>query len=209
MRSTRRLAATAPIVYLRSDKDAPNRRVIAIDLRDPKPSTWKIVVPEQKQVIETVSFIGGRIVAQYLVDVQSRLRMFGPDGAEAGEIALPGIGTVGGLTRTRRSARHLVRVQLAADAHRRSIATIRRPRQSASFEAPTPPVDTSQFETLALFATSKDGTRVPFFLDREEEPAEERQPIRRCSTATAAFRSARCRPTAPTCRRGSSAAACG
>ena len=37
-------------------------------------------------------------------------------------------------------------------------------RKSASFEAATPPVDASAFETRALFATSKDGTRVPFFL---------------------------------------------
>ena len=37
-------------------------------------------------------------------------------------------------------------------------------KQSAAFEAPTPPVDAAQFETKAMFATSKDGTRVPFFL---------------------------------------------
>ena len=37
-------------------------------------------------------------------------------------------------------------------------------KESMAFEAPTPPIDASQFETKALFATSKDGTRVPFFL---------------------------------------------
>ncbi len=37
-------------------------------------------------------------------------------------------------------------------------------QQSTPFEAPTAPVDVSQFETQALFATSKDGTRVPFFM---------------------------------------------
>jgi prolyl oligopeptidase len=35
---------------------------------------------------------------------------------------------------------------------------------SAAFDPPKLPVDTSGFETTALFATSKDGTRVPFFL---------------------------------------------
>jgi prolyl oligopeptidase len=33
-----------------------------------------------------------------------------------------------------------------------------------AFEAPAPTIDASTFETHALFATSKDGTRVPFFL---------------------------------------------
>jgi prolyl oligopeptidase len=40
----------------------------------------------------------------------------------------------------------------------------RQSQKSQPFEAATPAFDTSQFETLALFATSKDGTRVPFFL---------------------------------------------
>ena len=148
---------------MRSDKDSPNRRVIAIDLRDTRPSAWKVVVPEQPQVIENVSFIGGRIVAQYLVDVQSRLRVFGTDGTEAGEIALPGVGAVGGITG--RGDQPDIWYTFSSPL---SPSTIYRydpaARQSASFEAPTLPVDTSQFETLALFATSKDGTRVPFFL---------------------------------------------
>ena len=37
-------------------------------------------------------------------------------------------------------------------------------KTSVAFEAPKLPVDLSSFETKALFATSKDGTRVPFFL---------------------------------------------
>ncbi|MGH9385943.1 MAG: prolyl oligopeptidase family serine peptidase [Vicinamibacterales bacterium] len=151
------------MVYLRSDKDSPNRRVIAIDLEDPKPSAWKVVVPEQKQVIEAVNFIGGRIVAQYLVDVQSRLRLFGADGTEAGEIDLPGVGAVGGLTGRgdQPDVWYAFSSPLVPSTIYRYDPTT---RQSSSFEAATPPVDTSQFETLALFAPSKDGTRVPFFL---------------------------------------------
>jgi len=37
-------------------------------------------------------------------------------------------------------------------------------RMSATFDPPKLPIDTSGFETTAMFATSKDGTRVPFFL---------------------------------------------
>src|SRR5689334_19530238 len=85
------------LVYLRSDKDAPNRKVMAIDLRNPAPASWKTIVPERKEAIEEVRLIGGRIVAQYLADVQSRLQMFDLKGAPLGEIALPGIGTIGGI----------------------------------------------------------------------------------------------------------------
>ena len=39
-------------IYLRSDKDAPNRRIIPIDLEHPEPHAWRVVVPEQPHAIE-------------------------------------------------------------------------------------------------------------------------------------------------------------
>lgn len=36
------------VIFLRSDKDAPNRKVIAVDLRSSQPSAWKTVVPEHR-----------------------------------------------------------------------------------------------------------------------------------------------------------------
>src|SRR5262249_25631665 len=90
-------ANSGPVLFLRSDRQAPNRKVIAVDVRDPKPSSWKTVVPESKEAIEGVVLIGGRIVTQYLADVRSRLSLFGLDGTSQGEIELPGIGTVAGL----------------------------------------------------------------------------------------------------------------
>jgi prolyl oligopeptidase len=89
---------SGPVLFLRSDRDAPNRRVIALDVRNPAPSHWKTIVPERQWAIETVGLFGGRIVAQYLVDVQSSLAMFSLDGASLGEIPLPGIGAVTALS---------------------------------------------------------------------------------------------------------------
>jgi prolyl oligopeptidase len=151
------------VVYLRSDKDTPNRKVIAVDLRSPAPAGWKTIVPEQKEALEAVAVIGGRVVAQYLVDVQSRLRMFGLDGSDQGEIALPGTGTVAGLAGREDAPDvwYMFSSPLApTTVYRYDPAT----KRSAAFEAPTPPVDASQYETIAGFATSKDGTRVPYFL---------------------------------------------
>ena len=151
------------IVYLRSDKDAPNRKVIAVDLRNPAPAAWKTIVPEQKESLESVALIGGRIVAQYLVDVQSRLKLFGLDGQAQGEVALPGVGTVAGLSGREDAPDvwYAFSSPLApTTVYRYDPAT----KASTPFEPATPPVDTSQFETTAGFATSKDGTRVPYFM---------------------------------------------
>ena len=159
-----------PVLYLRSDKDAPNRKVIAVDLRSPAPSKWKTVVAEQKDALESVALIGGRIVSQYLVDVQSRLRMNSLDGGALGEIALPGTGTVAGLggREDAPDVWYLFSSPLTPSTVYRYDPDA---RQSAPFEAPTTPVDVSQFETQALFATSKDGTRVPFFMTAKKHLA--------------------------------------
>jgi prolyl oligopeptidase len=151
------------VIYMRSDKNAPNRIVAAVDLKDPAPRVLKTIVPERKETIENIAVIGGRLVAQYLVDVQSRLLLFDLNGGTAGEIALPGTGTVNGVSGRQDSPDvwYSFTSPLApTTVHVYTPST----SKSAPFEAPMPPVDTSGFETKALFATSKDGTKVPFFL---------------------------------------------
>ena len=62
--------------YIRTDKGAPNRKVIAVDVRDPAPEKWQTIIPESKNAIENLSMTGGRIAVQYLVDVKSEVKLF-------------------------------------------------------------------------------------------------------------------------------------
>jgi prolyl oligopeptidase len=157
-----------PILYLRSDKDAPNRKVIAIDVRTPDPSDWKTIVPEQKEALENVALIGGRIVAQYLVDVQSRLALVALDGTDEGEIPLPGVGAVGAISGREDTPDiwYSFSSPLAP-----STVYLYDPsaKRSTAFEPPTPPVDASLYDTTAGFAVSKDGTRVPYFMTAKKD----------------------------------------
>jgi prolyl oligopeptidase len=154
---------TGPMLYLRTDLAAPNRKVIAVDLAHPAPSQWKTIVPEGKQAIESVRLIGGRIVVQYLADVQSRISLFNRDGHAEGEMPLPGTGAVDGLD-GREDTPEIFYVFGSPLIPETVYSYDPGTRQSAAFEAAKPPVDVAQYETKALFATSKDGTRVPFFL---------------------------------------------
>jgi prolyl oligopeptidase len=163
-------------VYLRSDKDAPNRRIIAIDLENTGREAWKVVVPEQPHAIENAALAGGRLVVHSLVDVQSRIQLFALDGTLEAEVALPGVGAVTDL--------------YARPDHYDLWFTFSSPlapptvyrydlgaRSRLPFEAPRPPIDASLFETRALFAASKDGTRVPFFMtSRKGLPHDGRNP---------------------------------
>jgi len=150
-------------IYLRSDAGAPNRHVISIDLENPDPAEWKIVIPEQPQAIEQAALVGGRIIVHFLQDVQSRIRVFALNGKLEGDLALPGVGTISSLGG--RADGPDVWLGFSSPL---VPATVYRcdpgDGRLAAFEPPVPPIDTSQYETRALFATSKDGTRVPFFL---------------------------------------------
>jgi prolyl oligopeptidase len=160
------------VLFLRTDQDSPNRRVIAVDVTHPAPANWKTIVPERAQAIESVALIGGRLVAQYLADVQSRLAVFGLDGASQGEVPLPASGTVIGLSGRQDSPE--IFYSFTSPLYPATVFVYdAEARRQNPFEAAKPPIDTADYETKALFATSKDGTRVPFFLTRKKGLAQD------------------------------------
>ncbi len=192
---------SGPILYLRTDLASPHRKVIAVDLTHPQPSRWKTIVPEGKFAIESVNLIGGRIVAQYLVDVQSRISLFGLGGDAQGALALPGMGTLTGMA-GRQDEPEILYGLSSPLIPATVFAYDPQSGQSTAFEAPKPPVDVTRYETRALFATSKDGTRVPFFLTwRKGMALDGSHPA--MVMGTAGFRSVCSRNTGATCPLGS------
>jgi prolyl oligopeptidase len=154
---------TGSMLFVRSDRDAPNRKVIGIDVQDPRPAAWKVIVPERKEAIESVVLIGGRIVAEYLVDVQSRVSMFDLKGGDLGSLKLPGTGALAGLAGREDSP--TIFYAFSSPLYPTTVfAHDPKIDQSTPFEAPKVAIDVSRYETKQLFATSRDGTRVPFFL---------------------------------------------
>ncbi len=157
------LGVTNTTVYLRTDRDAPNRKIVAADLADPDPARWRTVVPESEHAIESAAMTQDRVVVQTLVDVKSRLSLWTLDGAPAGVVALPGPGTVAGIS-TRQDARDLY-FGFTSFLHPGAVfhwdpATA----TSTRFDESVATFDASAFETVQVFYASKDGTRVPMFL---------------------------------------------
>ena len=64
--------------FIHTNKGASRNRLIAIDLRNPEPSQWEEIIPETDETLESVSFIGGAFVAQYLRDANSLVRVCRP-----------------------------------------------------------------------------------------------------------------------------------
>jgi prolyl oligopeptidase len=153
-------------IFLRTDRQAPNRTILALDLARSE-QQWKTVVPESKTAIESAALIGGRLVIHYLADVQSRLAMFGLDGASLGDVPLPGTGSVAVISG--RQERSEILFSFTSPLSPTTVFSYDPgTRARTPFQAPKPPIDPDKYETKALFATSKDGTRVPLFVSHRK-----------------------------------------
>jgi prolyl oligopeptidase len=150
-------------LFVRTDRRAPNRKIIAVDFTRPAPSDWKIIVPETSQAIEAATLAGGRLFVQYLVDVRSQLAMFELSGRPLDDVPLPAAGSLSGFTG--RDNSNLLFYAFTSHLYPTTIfAYDIKAGTSTPFEPPKIPIDLTQYETKQLFAKSKDGTRVPFFL---------------------------------------------
>jgi len=152
-----------PVFYFRTNLDAPRGRLIAINSRHPARRDWTVVIPQTDQVLNGVTLVGGRFVADYLVDAHSRLVIFSRAGKSVADVALPGLGTVGGI-----SGRADSPEMFYAFTSFLYPTTIFRYDVTAGagsvWRAPHVDFDPSRFETEQVFYRSKDGTRVPMFL---------------------------------------------
>ena len=149
--------------YVLTTHGAPRRRLVAIDLARPQPEHWRVIVPEGKDVIDGVEIIGGRFVVRSMRDASSRLAIYAKDGREVGEVALPGIGTVGAVNGREDEEEFFYSFTSFATPvtnFRHNVATNR----GTSFDSPAVAFNPGDYETRQVFYTSKDGTRVPMFI---------------------------------------------
>ncbi|MCP4581230.1 MAG: S9 family peptidase [candidate division Zixibacteria bacterium] len=82
------------ILYIRTNEDAPNYKIMAIDLRNPGHENWIQIVPESRNMLEEFKIINNRLIVQYLHNATSQVKIFSHLGADLDEIILPALGTV-------------------------------------------------------------------------------------------------------------------
>lgn len=176
--------------YVRTDLQAPNGRVVGIDIDNPRQERWYTIVPEGKEALIQAKTVGGRLVASFLQDAHSAIRLYdlprrqptrgdrrsgmrtGPRSDRRGgiglggavfEIKLPDLGTVDDISGTDDETEMFY-----------TFTSFLRPKSIYRFdtdnrrneiwkEAKTN-IDVSNFETRQVFYSSKDGTRVPMFI---------------------------------------------
>jgi prolyl oligopeptidase len=150
--------------YFRTDLNAARARVIAINVDLPREEQWRSVIPESPDAMQSVALIGDRFVVSYLHDAHSLVRLVALHGGEAfGELALPGIGSVGGIAGKRGDDEFFY--SFTSYLSPPSIYRYDLKQRTSTLErAPAVAFDPGLYESKQVFYTSKDGTRVPMII---------------------------------------------
>ena len=157
------LGNDGPVFYFKTDRDAPNGRVIAIDLRKPEPEHYRELIRETPDPIQSVTMKGDLFVVEYLHDVVSRIGVFRLDGSHVRDVELPGKGSAGGFggRRTELEAFYeYTSFNTPATIYRYDLVT----GQSTPWRAPELKFDPQAYVVKQVFYESKDGTRIPMFI---------------------------------------------
>jgi len=151
------------VFWFKTDLTAPRSRLIAIDVTQPARANWKEVIPQSADTLQGVSVVNQQFIAAYLKDARSVVKIFALDGKPVRDVALPGLGTVGGFGGKRGDTEtffSFTSFTTPGTIYRYDLSTV----QSTLFRQPQLDFDAAACETKQVFYSSKDGTRIPMFL---------------------------------------------
>jgi prolyl oligopeptidase len=155
-------------LFMQTTHQAPNGRIVAVDLHRPGPEHWKTIVPERKDVvIDSFSVARGVLVLDAQTRAHTLLERYRMDGTPMSPIDLGGPASAGVSARFDRTEAYVSlsgferqpsihRVDLAADTITISPDNL--------WERVELPVDTTRFTSSQVTYSSKDGTPVTMFL---------------------------------------------
>lgn len=155
-------ASASDHVIVQTHWNAPNGRILKIDLHHPERERWREIVPETGDPIQGFALIGEKLFVNYLHNVASRIAIFSLDGDPLGDLPLPFAGTAqiygryghdeGIFYLSSYTTAHSIYIYRASDGER------------ALWYRDAVPFKSDRFEMKQVWYSSKDGTRVPMFL---------------------------------------------
>jgi prolyl oligopeptidase len=152
------------VFYVKTSLQAPNKRVVAIDLKHPDRKHWREVVPEAPEAMNAASLTGRALYVTRLKDAHDVVSVYALTGEKRAEVALPGLGTTrgfeGGGPEAKETFYLYTDFTIPGSIYRYSTDS----GKSTLWHAPQVPFDAAAYETRQAFYPSKDGTKVPVYV---------------------------------------------
>ena len=152
------------VLYVHTTNGAPRGRLIAVDRRDPRPGSWKEIIPQPagRDVLESVTPTKNGFAATVMHDAHQLLRFHDKAGVFKSEARLPGPGSVSGFSRAGRGGGYF---QYTSYNHPRTVFRANEDTgKLRAFHRPAVDFDPKKYEVKQVFYPSKDGTSIPMFV---------------------------------------------
>lgn len=148
---------------VRTNRNAPNYRLVLIDGKNPAEENWREIIPEKPQVLTSAVSAGGYIFAFYLEDAHTKVYQYNRDGSLVREVELPALGTAGGF-HGRKDDEYVFYTfesfTYPPTIYRYDLST----GKSTLFFKHEVKFEPEDFEVKQVFYPSKDGTMIPMFI---------------------------------------------
>jgi prolyl oligopeptidase len=153
-------------LYIFTNLNAPNYRVVTVDSSNPAPENWKDLIKETENVLN-VSTAGGKIFANYLKDATSLVMQYDMDGNLERTVTLPGVGSASGFS-AKKTEKELYYTFTSYIYPPTIFKYIIGTGQSVEYKKAGVEFDPSKFVSKQVFYTSKDGTKIPMIITHKK-----------------------------------------
>ena len=149
-------------LFIYTNFNAPNKKIVTVDVANPTPENWKDLIPETENVLSPTTG-SGYIFANYMKDAVSMVKQFDYSGNLIRTIELPGVGSAGGFFGKLHDE---TLYYFFSNYYTPGSIYALNPKSGVSSVYQKPKVDfnSEDYESKQLFYTSKDGTKIPMII---------------------------------------------
>lgn len=160
------LDSNGDTLYIVTDLDAPNRRLVEVDAQNPHFYNWTDLIPETEHVLN-VSTGANHLFARYTIDVISRVYLYDYQGNNLKEIELPGLGSASGFGGDKEDE---IVYYSFTNYHTPSSTYSYNPSIDTSelYWSPDIDFDPSEYTSQQVFYESADGTPIPMMITHKK-----------------------------------------
>ena len=153
-------------LFIVTDLNAPNSRIVTVDASNPKPENWKDFIPETDNVLNA-STGSGFFFANYMKDAVSQIKQYDYSGKLVRDIELPGVGTAGGFG-GKKDEKVLYYSFTNYITPGSTYAYDAKTGVSKVYNTPKIDFNSNDYESKQVFYTSKDGTKIPMIITHKK-----------------------------------------
>lgn len=153
-------------LYLVTNMDAPNQKVVTVDAASPTPENWVDLIPETENVL-SASTGGGYFFTEYMVDAISKVFQYDYDGKLVREVKLPGVGSAsgfGGKKEEKEFYFSFTNYSTPGSSYKYNVET----GKYELYWKPEIDYDPDDYESTQVFYNAKDGTKIPMIITHKK-----------------------------------------